>query len=254
MIKRLIILLFFLPVMFCLADNVLEDFQEETETIDQYMEKTIPVLNEELRRLRKRGIDTDTDELASVSANDTTAGYLNGKLVAGTDISFTEGSDGGDETLTIDFDGTSDTNLSNVIWTFGGCGYYSANNYGMYQGTALQPNAIGATITYMAWAADGTSNQDLINFKYKHSGDVSTVTGYGMGACGTAGTTMTIQFTIGGQTATATVAGTALVWSSGGAVDVSGLTPGTVYDASIGIKTSGAGVGVYLYYTTGIAS
>jgi hypothetical protein len=36
-----------------------------------------------------------------VSDNDTTAGYLNGKLVAGTGVSFTEGNDGGNETLTI---------------------------------------------------------------------------------------------------------------------------------------------------------
>ena len=41
------------------------------------------------------------DEKASVSANDTTPGYLNGKLVAGTDITLTEGNDGGNETLTI---------------------------------------------------------------------------------------------------------------------------------------------------------
>lgn len=36
-----------------------------------------------------------------VSPNDTTPGYLNGKLVAGTNVTLTEGSDGGDETLTI---------------------------------------------------------------------------------------------------------------------------------------------------------
>lgn len=36
-----------------------------------------------------------------VSANDTTAGYLNGKLVAGTGISLTENNDGGNETLTV---------------------------------------------------------------------------------------------------------------------------------------------------------
>lgn len=41
------------------------------------------------------------DEKAKVSANDTTAGYLNGKLVAGAGISLTENSDGGNETLTI---------------------------------------------------------------------------------------------------------------------------------------------------------
>ena len=41
------------------------------------------------------------DAAAKVSANDTTPGYLNGKLVAGSGITFTEGSDGGNETLTI---------------------------------------------------------------------------------------------------------------------------------------------------------
>ena len=46
-------------------------------------------------------ISADTDALVKVSSNDTTAGYLNGKLVAGANISFTENSDGGNETLTI---------------------------------------------------------------------------------------------------------------------------------------------------------
>jgi len=36
-----------------------------------------------------------------VSANDTTAGYLNGKLVSGTGITLTENNDGGNETLTV---------------------------------------------------------------------------------------------------------------------------------------------------------
>ena len=37
-----------------------------------------------------------------ISANDTTEGVLNGKLVAGDNITLTEGSDGADETLTVD--------------------------------------------------------------------------------------------------------------------------------------------------------
>ena len=54
-----------------------------------------------------------TDELAKVSSNDTTAGYLNGKLIAGTGITLTEGSDGGNETLSIAASGTSfDTDFS----------------------------------------------------------------------------------------------------------------------------------------------
>ena len=52
-------------------------------------------------------IEVDTDVKVAVSSNDTTAGYLNGKLVAGTNISLTENNDGGNETLTIDNTGAS---------------------------------------------------------------------------------------------------------------------------------------------------
>jgi len=41
------------------------------------------------------------DEKVKISSNDTTAGYLNGKLVAGSNITLTENNDGGNETLTI---------------------------------------------------------------------------------------------------------------------------------------------------------
>jgi hypothetical protein len=46
-------------------------------------------------------ISSDTDVKTSISANDTTAGFLNGKLVAGSNVTFTENNDGGDETLSI---------------------------------------------------------------------------------------------------------------------------------------------------------
>jgi len=52
------------------------------------------------------GFDTDTNDKVKVSSNDTTPGFLNGKLVAGTNISLTEGSDGGNETLTAALTGT----------------------------------------------------------------------------------------------------------------------------------------------------
>lgn len=41
------------------------------------------------------------DEKAKVSSNDTTAGYLNGKLVAGSNVTLVENNNGGNETLTI---------------------------------------------------------------------------------------------------------------------------------------------------------
>lgn len=42
-----------------------------------------------------------TDEKAKISSNDTTQGYLNGKLVAGDGIAFTENNNGSNETLTV---------------------------------------------------------------------------------------------------------------------------------------------------------
>lgn len=50
--------------------------------------------------------DVSASDLAKVSANDTTPGYLNGKLVEGDGIDFTENNDGGNETLTIAVDVT----------------------------------------------------------------------------------------------------------------------------------------------------
>ena len=52
-------------------------------------------------------IVSDTDVKVSVSSNDTTPGFLNGKLVAGTNVSLTERNDGGNETLTIAASGAS---------------------------------------------------------------------------------------------------------------------------------------------------
>jgi len=51
-------------------------------------------------------IAADTNDKVAVSADDTTPGYLNGKLVGGTNITLTEGSGGGDETLTAALTGT----------------------------------------------------------------------------------------------------------------------------------------------------
>ena len=48
------------------------------------------------------GGSTAADELVKVSSNDTVAGYLDGKLIAGGNISLVENNDGANETLTID--------------------------------------------------------------------------------------------------------------------------------------------------------
>lgn len=52
------------------------------------------------------------DEKAKVSATDTTAGYLEGKLVAGTNVTLTKNNAGGNETLTIS---STDTGITSAV-------------------------------------------------------------------------------------------------------------------------------------------
>lgn len=59
-----------------------------------------------------KGGGSGTDEKAKVSSNDTTAGYLNGKLVAGTGVTLTENNNGGDETLEVDLDAATIASLA----------------------------------------------------------------------------------------------------------------------------------------------
>jgi len=55
------------------------------------------------------------DEKVKVSANDTTAGYLNGKLVAGTGITLVENNNGGNETFTINSTASSALSANNGL-------------------------------------------------------------------------------------------------------------------------------------------
>lgn len=57
------------------------------------------------------------DEKAKVSANDTTAGYLNGKLVQGLNVTLTENNDGGNETLTIAAASANETVVTHATYT-----------------------------------------------------------------------------------------------------------------------------------------
>ena len=58
---------------------------------------------------------TDTDEKSKVSSNDTTAGYLENKLLAGSNITLTTNNDGGNETITIASAGGVDTDEKSKV-------------------------------------------------------------------------------------------------------------------------------------------
>lgn len=63
-----------------------------------------------------------------VSSNDTTAGYLNGKLVAGSNITLTENNDGGNETLTISSTASGGGGGSGTTYTSGTPATIQVNN------------------------------------------------------------------------------------------------------------------------------
>jgi len=80
-----------------------------------------------------------SDVLVKVSANDTTSGYLNGKLVAGTGVSLVENNDAGNETLSVNADGLVLNNLTDVNTTAPASGdvVYYDGGAGEWQNTQL---------------------------------------------------------------------------------------------------------------------
>lgn len=101
----------------------------------------------------------DGNDLVKVSSNDTTAGYLNGKLVAGSGITFTEGNDGADETLTIAASGGGGGGSSDIT-------YYTAT-LADAENTTSKTNLISCTVPANTWA-DG--DRLVIHL----SGDITT--------------------------------------------------------------------------------
>ena len=111
------------------------------------------------------GFDTDTNDKVKVSTNDTTPGFLNGKLVAGTNISLTEGSDGGDETLTAAFSGNLNASVINagtIATARLGSGTADATTFLRGDQTYA---AAGGTNT-PAFLANLTANQTIANATY----------------------------------------------------------------------------------------
>ena len=110
--------------------------------------------------------------VVSISSNDTTQGYLNGKLVAGTGMSFTENNDGSAETLTltpdVKFGGTgADGAISGSLTVTGTDATYIIKNY-----TTFAPGNNTVTITPVNCVLHikVQGNCDLTNTTFSFSG------------------------------------------------------------------------------------
>ena len=108
----------------------------------------------------------NTDEVAKVSSNDTTAGYLNGKLVAGTSITLTENNNGGNETLSIGLGShthaASDI-TSGVIATARLASSGTADATTFLRGDQSWASVSGGDTTYTVTAADAENTTTLTN-------------------------------------------------------------------------------------------
>jgi len=286
MIKKLTILLLVLFLSsFAFADNVLEDFNEETEGIDQYMEKTIPVLNEELRRLRKR-VDADTDELVAASSGDT-AGYLDAKVknsieVDSNDLQLVgdEAAPGNNKVYGTGAGGAKGWKADTVggltgtlIYVYNGAATSDANfwwsdayvNYGEYGMNATgylveEPTATTDRFTrflYKGCKAGAGNNKwtGAIQSKWIKKPGINTLDFYiyALRHQNSATAWVELTFRAGTESTTYRLTGPyaeAVDWEGGDAnhqIDVSGLSDGTVYNLSIDIESWSSGAGSQYY-------
>jgi hypothetical protein len=119
----------------------------------------------------------DTDEKAGVSADDTTPGYLDGKLLAGTGVSFTVGSPAGNETLTVAAIGgglgwlaTADDAAMNVNY-----GYIPTDAAVRTAFTLPSTAAVGTTLRVVGEGAAGWQIKQNASQYIKFAGVATTV-------------------------------------------------------------------------------
>ena len=110
---------------------------------------------------------TDTDDKVRVSLNDTTAGYLNGKLVAGTGIGLTENNNGGNETLTVAVNNLDASAITTGTVATARLGTGTANSSTYLRGDQTWASVAAGDTTYTVTALDAentTAVRSIISF------------------------------------------------------------------------------------------
>ena len=231
-------------LIFCLCVSA-----NAQEIITEYDARTLPVLNEELRKTYEQ-INSVQDSLNSLENDDT--------KIPKTDI---------DTTTTL---GTSDTkvpsqnavktyvdteisgvssSLSNVIFCWNGMDDSVNNASGLITAASLVPtDAIGISNHFFV-VVENTARV-ILRSKYKHISGIANVSIYArIWARDTqAATEAVLTVNIGGQSNTVkSVTSATPSWVTPSTVDVSGLTDGTVYDITISLNNESGATGTRAY-------
>ena len=120
------------------------------------------------------GFDTDTNDKVKVTTNDTTAGFLTSKILAGTNITLATGSPGGNETLTINTSPSLEWQTSIVTATtltaVAGKGYWINTTSNVCTITLPASASVGDQLIFVdyarTWATNAvTINQNSLNFQ-----------------------------------------------------------------------------------------
>lgn len=155
------------------------------------------------------GFDTDTNDKVKVSSNDTTAGFLNGKLVAGTNISLTEGSDGGNETLTAAFTGNLNASVINAgTIATARLGSGTANSSTFLRGDQTYA-AISSDFVLLSSTTPSPANTFSIDGFFTSDYDIYKIYSIGMSGSSMSNTRLSYKMNVSGSAVTGYVFSTA---------------------------------------------
>ena len=259
-ILRYLILLLLCNI--CFAQEQIVDFEE----------KSLPVLNEELRQIDV-DIDDNTSDITDnkggvMMDSSDTLGYLGTKVKNSIENDSDDLQLVGDESApgNSKYYGTSaigakgwetytDTNNSNVVFCWSGVDIYSANGYGIYVGGDADINADNVGLTgYQYLVSDSATYQSLLKFKFKKIAGISTIAVYARLKSFSSLVAVYCNVSIGGQSAAVNTTSKSWAWATAANINVSGLTNGTVYDGVVQIKSGGEGGECYCSAVTLIGS
>lgn len=155
--------------------------------------------------------------LVSISANDTASGYLNGKLVAGTGATLTEGNDGGNETLTVAVDVGTTTGKIVQLEDEGGSPGLPAVVFNMEDKQLTRPEIKDYAETVVAHGAMGATEDFNLEQGNVHSGtlDANCTFTFSNPPVTTKGGSLTVIVTQDGTGNWAITWPASVVWDSG---------------------------------------